>query len=133
MNSNIKLIHHNILNAALDIYRQFPFSLLMRQHYIAIIVDNKNNIISVGFNTIRYRSSKHSSKNSLHAEIDAINRCQRKLLNNATMFVTHVNHNPDIPFTFVSAKPCHDCAIKLAKCMKNYGLRYVFYTTNMNL
>ncbi len=133
----INLNHHQSLHAKhhylleLAVLHATPPKCAMRQPYVAIIL-KRGKIISVGYNS--YRKKPFHSYYSIHAEIDALNNCSDKSqLSGADMYTIHLNrdkvHFPHLRFR--SAAPCHDCQVKLKKAIDKYGLRKVFYTTDL--
>lgn len=93
----------------------------MRKTYIAIIV-NRGKILAIGQN--KHRTQRFSSKYSVHAEVDALNKCNRKHLKGAVMYIIQFGSDTDVK----RAIPCHDCQLKLEKCIKKYGLNKVCFT-----
>lgn len=117
---------HNKHKFFISYAKSYAFKSPLRWKYAAIII-NQNKIISVGYN--HSKLSTLSGLYSTHAEIDAIYNCKdKKLLRNAIMYVVHVNTNQKLNDEYALGAPCHDCEIKLLKCMNKYGLCKVYYT-----
>lgn len=96
------------------------------QKHGAVIVGRGGKVIATGFNN--HRIGHHSSCFSTHAEINALNKCDRTMLEGARMYVVRLNRqNAEVPR---NSKPCHDCEIRIKKMIRDYGLEKVFYTTD---
>jgi hypothetical protein len=85
-----------------------------------------NRILTTAVNQGGTRSSGCGfSRYTIHAEMNALKRLgDMEKLRGATMYVWRFNAN-GIP---TNSKPCHECQRILEKCMKEYGLKQVFYT-----
>ena len=102
----------------------------MRTKHGAIIVNN-NKIISVGYNQYDYNMFHkiiERKRLSIHAEIDAINKCEKRLLRGSTMYVIRYSH---IHHQLMDSSPCPRCQKILKKIMREYGLQKVIYSINI--
>lgn len=87
----------------------------------AVLVKN-GNIISVGFNKIKF-NSKYSfpMKETIHAEMACLKTSGKDYLKNAIVFVYREDSrgNPAL------AKPCYNCLSRL----KKFGVKRIYYST----
>jgi hypothetical protein len=68
---------------------------------------------------------------SIHAERNVVKEIGNiHELKGAEMYVVRISRNKDIEVEdpFVGSKPCAQCRVFLEKCMKEYGLKNVYYT-----
>lgn len=68
---------------------------------------------------------------SIHAERNVVKELGNiHELKGAEMYVVRISRNKDIEVEdpFVGSKPCAQCRVFLEKCMKEYGLKNVYYT-----
>jgi len=68
---------------------------------------------------------------SIHAERNVVKEIGNiHELKGAEMYVVRISRNKDIEIEdpFVGSKPCAQCRVFLEKCMKEYGLKNVYYT-----
>jgi hypothetical protein len=99
------------------------------QIHVAIIV-KRGKILAQATNRIGSRSRGVGfSDKTIHAE----RNCVRQLgdiskLRGAEMYIMRVSKDSENP-EFMSSKPCHECEVFLEKCIREYGLKKVFYTT----
>jgi hypothetical protein len=49
-------------------------------------------------------------------------------LKGAEMYVVRISRTKDFNDPFVGSKPCAQCRVFLNKCIKEYGLKNVYYT-----
>ena len=78
----------------------------------------------------RSRGSGYS-ESSIHAEKNVIKELGNvHELAGATMYVVRVSRNPlsEGHDQFKNSTPCPQCRVFLEKCMREYGLRSVYYT-----
>ena len=98
--------------------------------HVAIIVKG-NKILAVATNQVGSRSfGSGYNYNTTHAEINVIKQLGNiNKLNGGTMYVfrTGKGLNED---SVCHSKPCPICEKLLEKCMREYGLRRVFYSVN---
>lgn len=95
-------------------------------HIAAIVLRGK--IIAEATNKIGSRSSGCGySDYTIHAERNVIKQLgDLSKLRGADLYVLR-QHRSDPKF--LNSKPCPDCTIFLEKCMREYGLKNVYYTT----
>jgi hypothetical protein len=68
---------------------------------------------------------------SIHAERNVVKEIGNiHELKGAEMYVVRISRNKDLEIEdpFVGSKPCAQCRVFLEKCMKEYGLKNVYYT-----
>lgn len=68
---------------------------------------------------------------SIHAERNVVKEIGNiHELRGAEMYVVRISRNKDLDIEdpFVGSKPCAQCRVFLEKCMKEYGLKNVYYT-----
>uniref|UniRef100_A0A6C0AMM3 CMP/dCMP-type deaminase domain-containing protein n=1 Tax=viral metagenome TaxID=1070528 RepID=A0A6C0AMM3_9ZZZZ len=68
---------------------------------------------------------------SIHAERNVVKEIGNiHELKGAEMYVVRISRNKDLECEdpFVGSKPCSQCRVFLEKCMKEYGLKNVYYT-----
>lgn len=105
------------------------------QHTSAIV--SRGKVIAIATNKIgctargvkvgpRYENRPHGPC-TIHAEIAAI-RCVGDLnkLRGADMYVWRLSKTAGKP---TNSKPCSECSCVLEKCMREYGLRRVYYSS----
>jgi hypothetical protein len=77
----------------------------------------------------RSRGSGYSDR-SIHAERNVVKEIGNiQNIRGAEMYVVRLSRNvncTDSPFA--GSKPCAECAVFLGKCMREYGLKNVYYT-----
>lgn len=98
------------------------------QHKVgAVILDRKNNVLSIGYNSYikthpkQYIYNKHINPTRifLHAEIDALVRCRGEPY---TMIVARIGKDSKVRL----AKPCKGCF----NAIKDTKVKKVFFTNN---
>jgi hypothetical protein len=68
---------------------------------------------------------------SIHAERNVVKELGNiHELKGAEMYVVRISRNKDLDMEdpFVGSKPCAQCRVFLEKCIKEYGLKNVYYT-----
>lgn len=111
----------------------------MRSKHGSIIVKN-GKIISQGYNRYVGINWSHNSeiqgkgrgKYSIHAEEDALNKVDPMKLSGASMYVIRWSSCPGDSL-FMNSMPCLKCEKKIRKAMERYGLKSVFYSTEMDI
>lgn len=95
------------------------------------IIQNRGKILSIATNALGSRSKGCGySDRTIHAERAAIKKLGNlSLLKGATMTVMRIKDDG----TIANSMPCHSCYVHLMKCIKEYGLRRVFYSTSSNI
>jgi hypothetical protein len=102
----------------------------MRNHrtrlHIAIL-QNRGKILAIATNALGSRSKGAGySDRTIHAERAVIKKVgDVSLLKGATMTVIRLKEDG----TIKNSRPCHSCYVHLMKCIKEYGLRKVYYST----
>lgn len=67
--------------------------------------------------------------NSIHAERNVVKEIGNiHELKGAEMYVVRISRTRDPEDPFVGSKPCSQCRVFLEKCIKEYGLKNVYYT-----
>lgn len=105
------------------------------RHIAAVVKRGK--ILSIAANSVGSRARGCGwSHFTIHAERAAIKALgDLRLLDGAVLYVIRVpSETTDERVTatvpeMLESKPCHDCQIFLEKCMREYGLMKVFYST----
>ena len=92
------------------------------------IIQNRGKILSIATNSLGSRSKGCGySDRTIHAERAAIKKLGNlSLLKGATMTVIRIKDDG----TIANSMPCHSCYVHLMKCIKEYGLRKVYYSTS---
>ena len=134
-----KIIHKNdyeIMLYALELSKKSN----MTNKHGSVIVDNKGNIISTGFNKMLYVPKdklKIFDKNtrvkiSNHAEEVALKKADPKKLNGAKLYIIRASLGPEFcsetPI-FMNSKPCKRCTQIIESCIKRFGLKAVYYSS----
>jgi len=93
-------------------------------HHVAVIV-KRGKVIAEAHNRIGTRSRGSGfSHQTIHAEKAVVKQLgDTSKLRGASLCVWRVSSINVLP-----SKPCEDCHIFLKKCMKDYGLRAVYYS-----
>lgn len=88
----------------------------------------RNKIIATSRNTIGTRSRGSGwDDQSLHAERAVVKRLgDISQLRGCTLEVIRLNKRGEVR----NSKPCENCAMFLQKCMREYGLRRVIYSSD---
>jgi deoxycytidylate deaminase len=108
----------------------------MRSKHGCVIVDKKGNIISAAHNSainITDKSTldktyKKGNKISRHAEENALRMVDPKKLDGAKLYVVRSGIKPNNPL-FMNSKPCARCTAIINACMKKFGLKVVYYSS----
>ncbi len=106
---------------------------LHQQHrtsvHIAVLV-RRGKVIAMASNRIgsRSRGAGYGAQ-SIHAEKNVVKTLgDVRLLRGCDMYVMRIPKSGKAT-EFQSSKPCHSCQVFLEKCMREYGLRNVLYTS----
>ena len=99
--------------------------------HMAVIV-KRGHIIAEATNNYgsRSRGSGYST-NSIHAERNVIKQLgDISKLRDADMYVMRFSRSPEHhkEGVLLGSKPCSGCVVFLEKCMREYGLKNVYYT-----
>lgn len=109
----------------------------MQHKHGCVIVDNKGNIISSGYNKflnipndkIKIFKKDTNVKLSRHAEEMALKNVDPKKLDGAKLYIVRINLDENnICNDFLYSKPCKKCTSIIHSCMKKFGLKTVYYT-----
>lgn len=94
----------------------------------AVLV-KRGNIIAEATNNYGSRSRGSGySKSSIHAEKNVVKELgDISKMRGADMYIMRFSRTD--PLGFMKSAPCPACAIFLEKCMKEYGLKNVYYTS----
>lgn len=134
-----KIIHKNDYEIMLYAVELAKKSNMSNKHG-SVIVDNKGNIISTGFNKMIYVPKdklKIFHKNtrvkiSNHAEEVALKKADPKKLNGAKLYIIRTGLGTGIcsetPI-FMNSKPCKRCTQIIESCIKRFGLKVVYYSS----
>ena len=101
--------------------------------HIAVIVGRGGKILAAATNKsgTRSRGSGYSDY-TIHAEKNAIKQLgDISKLRGADMYVMRISSDREKEGLekFMCSKPCRDCTLFLEKCMREYGLKNVYYTS----
>lgn len=105
-----------------------------RRHHVHVaLVVKRGHVLAQAYNKIGSRSSGVGySDFSIHAEKNAIKQLgDLSKLRGADLYVMRLspNRTGSGNTRFMCSKPCADCEAFLRKCMAEYGLRNVYFTT----
>lgn len=102
-----------------------------RTHLHIAILQNRGKLLAIATNALGSRSKGCGySDRTIHAERAVIKKVGNiSLLRGATMTVIRLKDNGII----ANSKPCHACEKHLTKCIKEYGLRRVYYSTTAQM
>lgn len=97
-------------------------------NYHQAMIVRRNQILAIAHNSIGSRSSGAGySDRTIHAERAVVKRLgDISQLRGATLYVCRFSRAGELR----DSKPCHECQVFLEKCMREYGLRKVVYSTN---
>ena len=117
----------------LEEFRQHPRTTNLRHvlntnTHVAILM-KRGKILSHATNRIgsRSRGAGYSAA-TIHAERNCVKQLgDTTQLRGADMYIMRVSRHATNP-EFMSSKPCHECEVFLEKCMREYGLKNVYYT-----
>jgi len=119
-----------------SIFQQFlddPRTMSMREKHNAslhrAVLVKRGQIIAEATNNFGTRSRGSGySRSSIHAEKNVIKMVgDISQLRGADMYIMRFSRTKDIHF--VKSTPCPSCQIFLTKCMREYGLKNVYYTS----
>lgn len=110
---------------------------MMSQKHGCIIIKNKKviarghnkNLSPIGlspwevFSSSKLRTYKKGV--SVHAEMDAINKCSRKDLRGSILIVVRLDKKTG---TCAGSKPCSNCERVLKKMIRDYGLKRIYFS-----
>jgi hypothetical protein len=99
--------------------------------HVAILI-KRGKVLAQATNRIGSRSRGAGfSSLTIHAERNVVKQLgDISQLRGADLYVVRISKSlTDAPPIFQSSKPCHDCEKFLVKCMREYGLNNVYYTS----
>ena len=100
--------------------------------HIAVVVGRGGKILATATNKAGTRSKGSGySDYSIHAEKNVVKELgDISKLRDADMYVMRISpdHKREGLDKFLCSKPCPQCTLFLEKCMREYGLKRVFYT-----
>lgn len=100
--------------------------------HVAFLI-KRNKVISVATNRVGTRSRGCGySDCTIHAERNVVKQLgDLEQLRGASLYVFRVSkcRTKTGMDRIINSEPCYDCHLFLQKCVKNYGLRRVFYST----
>ena len=90
------------------------------------ILYKRGKVIATATNAVGSRSRGCGySKHTIHAERAVLKKIgDISQLRGAELFVVRLNKSND----FMNSEPCHACKRHLTKCMREYGLKAVYYS-----
>jgi hypothetical protein len=97
--------------------------------HIAIIV-KRGKILASATNKIASRSNgaaSRGSQNFIHAEKNLLRSLDTSKLRGADIYVMRI-HTSDAGLQFKYSQPCPECTVLLTKCIREYGLKNVYFT-----
>ncbi len=131
---------HGTAKSLLEMFVTDPRMTCMRQPdggkihvHIAVLVGRGGKILAAAPNKSGSRSKGSGySDYSIHAEKNVIKQLgDISKLRGADMYVMRISSNREKEGLekFMCSKPCRDCTLFLEKCMREYGLKNVYYTS----
>jgi len=99
--------------------------------HIAILV-KRGKILAEATNKLASRSNgaaTRGSQNFIHAERNLLRTIgDYSKLRGADIYVMRIAPTKDGTIEFRYSQPCPECTVLLEKCMREYGLRHVYFT-----
>jgi len=134
INREIHKTDNEIMMIAIEVAKKSD----MRCKHGCVIIDNKGNIISTGYNKMipascnilklnLYKEDFERCKLSRHAEENALRNADPRKLCGAKLYVVRWGNKDNNPL-FMQSKPCKRCTLIIESCMKKFGLRVVYYS-----
>jgi hypothetical protein len=123
----MKPTKHDALKYVRDLYR---LDSLIKRHntqtHIAMLV-KRGKVIQIAHNSIGSRSKGCGYDNyTIHAERAVIKKLGNlRQLEGAYLMVIRISKSTR---QVLNSEPCHTCRCHLEKCIKEYGLRCVYYS-----
>lgn len=98
---------------------------VQNKHGAVVIL--RGEIVSIGINHYRQCSNKRRTKRgtTVHAEVDALNNCDRNMLRGAILVVVRVEKKTG---DCLLSKPCSNCERIIKKMMRRHGLLRVYFS-----
>jgi hypothetical protein len=96
--------------------------------HLAVLV-RRGKVIATASNRVGTRSRGCGFSNmTIHAEVNVIKSLgDNTKVKGCDLYVMRIPKN--CGKGFMGSKPCHSCKVFLTKCMKEYGLNNVYYTS----
>lgn len=96
--------------------------------HLAVLV-RRGKVIATASNRVGTRSRGCGFSNmTIHAEVNVIKSLgDNTRIKGCDLYVMRIPKN--CGKGFMGSKPCHSCEVFLTKCMKEYGLNNVYYTS----
>ena len=92
------------------------------KHAAAVV--NNGKIISLGYNYAKKNNGYHS----IHAERDALLKCNKQKLNGSSLYVIRLNCSNYYKTKLLLSKPCISCEKLINSYKKKYKLKSVYYS-----
>jgi len=115
-------------------------AVLKHAHYASIhvaVLMKRGKIIAEATNAFGSRSRGSGyCNNSIHAERNVVKEIGNiRELKGAEMYVVRISRTADYEKQdpFMGSKPCCQCRVFLDKCIREYGLKNVYYTPAVTL
>jgi hypothetical protein len=104
---------------------------LKEKHYASLhraVLVKRGQVIADATNNYGSRSRGSGySRSSIHAEKNVVKRLgDVSLMKNADMYIMRFSRENEM--RLLKSTPCSACLVFLQKCMKEYGLKNVYYT-----
>lgn len=127
--SNMHLTQSSIFQQFLEDPRTVSFK---ERHYASLhraVLVKRGQIIADATNNYGSRSRGSGySKSSIHAEKNVVKALgDISLLKGADMYIMRFSREQEV--RFLKSTPCPACNIFLDKCIREYGLKNVYYTS----
>ena len=124
----------NIMEIAHDIAMKSD----MRSKHGCVITDYRKTILAVECNKTINISQKvlhnidfnKKNKISRHAEENALRNVDSTKLYGATLYVVRAGFNANKDKVYMNSKPCERCTSIINTCIKKFGLKAVYYSTD---
>jgi hypothetical protein len=127
--SGLHLTQSSIFQSFLNDPRTMNLRLRHNASLHQAVLVKRGNIIAEATNNYGSRSRGSGySKSSIHAEKNVVKELgDISKMRGADMYIMRFSRTD--PLTFMKSAPCPSCAIFLEKCIKEYGLKNVYYTS----
>lgn len=98
--------------------------------HLAVLV-RRGKVVATASNRMGTRSRGCGFNNmTIHAEVNVVKSLgDTTKIKGCDLYVMRVPKESRRAHGFMNSKPCHDCEKFLIKCMKEYGLNNVYYTS----
>ena len=96
----------------------------MRCKHAAAVVSRKGTILSTGYNYISHRKSK-----SIHAERDALLKCNPRELKGKSLYVIRISRTKQDKCLL--SLPCKKCQSLIRSYQTKYNLKNVYYSVDL--